>query len=219
MQVKQVDITFLHTDQVHVNTFTELLNKYDESVTVAHIVKPQLLDDAIQNGITTRVTEHVVDILQQADKHSKLVVCSCSTLGSIAESTLLESGQYALRIDRAMANIAVNEGPRILVLAALKSTLPATTRLMNKSQLIQKSKNRIDYFVIENSWQYFLNSQYSLYYQAIAEVIKRKQIDYDCVVLAQASMAGVCELMIQKRPLIISSPEIGVKDLLQRLIQ
>jgi len=219
MRLKQVDITFLHTDQVHVNTFTELFNRYDETVTVAHIVKPHLLEDAIQNGITTRLTERVVDILQQADRHSKLVVCSCSTLGCIAENTLLESGQYALRIDRAMANVAVNEGPRILVLVALKSTLPATTQLMDKSQQIQKSKNTIDYIVIKNSWQYFLNAQYNLYYQAIAKVVKRKQIDYDCVVLAQASMDGAIGLITEDGPLVISSPEIGVKDLLQRLIQ
>lgn len=216
---QQFDITFLHTDQVHVTTFTDLINSYAGSITINHIVKPQLLEAAIQNGITKKLTDSVEEILQQADRHSKLVVCSCSTLGSIAENTLLDSGQYALRIDRAMANIAVNEGQRILVLAALESTIPATSVLMKMSQQLQNVENEIDYYVIEDSWQYFLNGQYELYNKTIAEVIERKKMDYDCVLLAQASMVGATRLIKEKRPLIISSPECGVKDLIQRLIQ
>jgi len=217
MNNHEIDITFLHTGEVHVQTFSKLLETHAANLNVKHIVNSQLLEDAMANGITDTLQTEVSTLLKNAAKMSKLVVCSCSTLGCIAENTVLENGDHALRIDRAMADLAVNSGVKILVLAALQSTVKPTAELMEASQKRQKTANAFDYCVVENSWQYFLNGQYEHYEQAIADIITQKQDGYDCIVLAQASMAGATKRVKEKRALILSSPEIGVKQLMTLL--
>ena len=216
---KKVDITFLHTGEVHVQTFKNLFKQYSQEFNIEHIVNSHMLEDAMENGITEKLETKVSNLLKEASRNSEIVVCSCSTLGCIAENTLLENGHHAIRIDRAMADFAVNNGNKILVLAALQSTIKPTSDLMKTSQQTQNTKNMIDYCVVENCWQYFLSGEYHLYEQAIAEVILQKQSEYDCIVLAQASMAGAGNLIKDKRALILSSPEIGVKNLVEKLIK
>jgi len=217
MNKHETDITFLHTGEVHVQTFSKLLEKHSPNLNVKHIVNSQFLEAAMANGITDTLQSEVSTLLKNAAQTSKLVVCSCSTLGCIAENTVFENGDHALRIDRAMADLAVNSGVKILVLAALQSTIKPTAELMEASQKSQKTANTFDYCVVENSWQYFLNSQYAHYEQAIADIITQKQSGYDCIVLAQASMAGATKRVKEKRALILSSPEIGVKHLIAQL--
>ena len=217
MKNESVDITFLHTGEVHVKTFTDLLVRHSPNLIVEHIVNSDFLEQAMQLGITETLKTKVANTLKSASESSKLVVCSCSTLGQIAEQTKLNNDQYAIRIDRAMADFAVTTGNKILVLAALQSTIKPTSYLMQTSQQINKTENQIDYFVVEDCWQYFLDGEYLQYEQTIADVISEKQSNYDCIVLAQASMAGASKLVEQNRALIISSPEIGVKNLISRL--
>ena len=62
---------------------------------------------------------------------AKVIVCTCSTLGGIAEQSP-PAGVLVLRIDRAMAERAVASGRRILVAAALASTLSPTVELLRQ---------------------------------------------------------------------------------------
>lgn len=219
-----MDITFIHTAEVHVETFSALVNQYNAgkdnaSITVKHVVNSELLERAVANGISTALTNEVEQLVLSHAKQSKLVVCSCSTLGSIVEAVTLNDGNKAIRIDRAMADVAVQAGQKILVLAALESTLLPTQQLMQSSQLKMATSNSIDYLVVTDSWSYFLAGKQQEYLQTIAEVIEDKQGSYDCIVLAQASMAGAIKHVKQAGPPILSSPEIGVESLMQSLVK
>jgi len=217
--MKSTDITFLHTADVHVKTFSNLLKKSKSTASVKHIVNTEILDCAVKSGITKQLENEVCELLITEALHSNIVVCTCSTLGGIAEKVAQHSGLNILRIDREMADIAVNSGKQILVLAALESTLQPTKRLMQSSQALQGTNNTIDYMVVEDSWDYFLAGQQHLYLSCIAAKIEKLQARYDCIVLAQASMAGAASLINKKGPLILSSPELGVDALLQKLVQ
>ncbi|PKF61014.1 hypothetical protein CW745_11930 [Psychromonas sp. psych-6C06] len=211
------DITFLHTGAVHVDTFNELLRPH--KLSIKHIVDAELLHEATRDGITPALITKVSALLYSASTESKLVVCSCSTLGSIAENTQLVAGQQAIRIDRAMSDLAVSNDGKILVLAALQSTLEATTHLMQSSQHKLNSQCTVDYQVVDGCWHYFETGDFSRYFAMIAKTISLHQADYDCIVLAQASMAGAIDHVIEKRAQILSSPMIGAQSLLQKLVQ
>jgi hypothetical protein len=62
-----------------------------------------------------------------ASNGASMFVCTCSTIGGVAERTSTNGQFVAVRIDRAMADKAVNSGPKILVVASLESTLGPTT--------------------------------------------------------------------------------------------
>ena len=215
----QTDITFVHTADIHINTFTTLLEKHPVAIKVKHVVNSELLNNAMCDGITENLELEVSTLIKDLSVDSKLIVCTCSTLGGIAEATKLHNGQYAIRIDRAMADVAVQSAGKILVLAALESSLLPTQSLMNSSQQQKNTQNSIEYSVVENSWQHFKSGDKERYLQCIAKTIEEKQCDYDCIVLAQASMADATDYINEKRALILSSPSLGVAALLQKLVE
>src|SRR5262249_55391411 len=117
-------LTFLHTSPVHIATFDRLLAEVDPGVPVKHMVDESLLRDARAYGITAelieRITRRIVDAF--ADD-AAVVVCTCSTIGGCAEQANHSTERPIVRVDRAMAERAVATGSRIIVVAALASTL------------------------------------------------------------------------------------------------
>jgi hypothetical protein len=230
--MKKNEITFLHTAEVHVATFSDLVTKHQpnhaclSTLSTEHIVNSALLEEAMEKGITPELEVKIKTVCLNVAKNAQWVVCTCSTLGQVAEKIQLDNGSFVIRIDRAMTDLAVMSGNRILVLAALQSTLVPTEALMRSSQQKQQTLQGIDYCVVENSWQYFLKGQQRAYLQTIADVIddviEQERTKYDCIVLAQASMAGAIDLIKEikeKGPLILSSPEIGIEALLCKLAE
>lgn len=215
---KTVKVTFIHTAQVLVDVFSSLIKKHHLDITAKHVVHGELLEEAIKQGMTPELADKIKETCLNHSQDSDLVVCTCSSLGEVAENVTLKNGSQVIRIDRAMANEAVRSGEDILVLAALESTLAPTTSVLNSSQQIEQTKNTIEYQVVENCWPFFLNGEMHKYHQAIADVIEQKQDDYDCIVLAQASMTEAISLVTNKRALILSSPDIGIQALARRLI-
>lgn len=117
------DIAFLHTSPVHVATFDALMKEVAPQVTVSHLVREDLEALGLIAGVCT--------VLQSAAAHARVVVCSCSTLGGLAEAT--RARVPITRIDRAMAGEAVQLGAPVLMVAALQSTLEPTVQLLRSS--------------------------------------------------------------------------------------
>ena len=98
-------------------------------VVARHIVDEELLAEARRTGITEALALRVRDVvLAAACEPGALVVCTCSTIGGCAERANEDRPGVAMRIDRPMAERAVVLGPRILIAAALESTLDPTRR-------------------------------------------------------------------------------------------
>lgn len=128
-------LAFLHTAQVHVATFDCLVQAQAPATLIDHVVDATLLTDAQALGVEDAgVIARVEAAMRQAAGHgARVVVCTCSTIGGIAER--MDAGQAftAMRIDRAMADAAVRLGPKVLVVVALASTLGPTLRLLSDS--------------------------------------------------------------------------------------
>ena len=125
-------IAFLHTSPVHVDTFDRLVKASDPTLQIEHVVAEGLLDEAQRVGaddpaLVRRVQDAMVNA---AANGAAIVVCTCSTIGGSAERTPTHAGFAVARIDRAMADRAVQLGPRILIVAALESTLGPTSKLL-----------------------------------------------------------------------------------------
>tara|TARA_R110001583_G_scaffold22377_3_gene83955 strand:+ start:142 stop:813 length:672 start_codon:yes stop_codon:yes gene_type:complete len=219
IEPKTQKITFIHTAPVLVDVFSALIEKYQLNISAQHHLHSELLKKAIANGMSDELASQITDVCLSHSQDSDFVVCTCSSLGEVAENITLANGRKVIRIDRAMADLAVNSGNNILVLAALESTLTPTASVLTSSQKTKNIHNKIDYQVVEDCWSFFLAGQADKYHQAIADVIELKQDDYDCIVLAQASMSEASVLVKNNRALILSSPEIGIQSLAEQLIK
>jgi hypothetical protein len=217
--LKKNCIGFLHTSQVHINTFSDLCDRNDSSVEVIHLVKEELLARAQRDGLTQSIRQDTQALLAElVNKGADVVVCTCSSIGSVAEEYLNDTAIFQ-RIDRAMADLAVSTGTNLLILAAVDSTLAPTKQLVEQSaQMLGKSIS-ISTLKVDNAWQYFESGDLSHYHQMIAAQIKHQAHNYDVIVLAQASMAGATQYCASVETPILSSPELGVLAAISTLNQ
>lgn len=213
-------IAFLHTSPVHIATFERLVKDAAPTITVEHVVLEALLLEAQRLGPTEpSLVERVHSAMRSAaTNNAALVICTCSTIGGAAERTPTEGRFIALRIDRAMADRAVSLGPRILVVAALESTLKPTIELLRESASVLQVEVEIQVVVAPDAWQHFTNGNQVAYIAAISRAVQAEASkDINAIVLAQASMAPAAEALQGFGVEVLSSPQLGVQSLIARL--
>jgi len=218
----QHELAFLHTSAVHIATFETLMQELAPGVKVHHHVDASLLSAAQQLGVADATVVDSVHAAMQdaAASGARLVVCTCSSIGGVAERMSGKASLQTARIDRAMADRAVALGPRILLAAALESTLIPTTELLQESATALSTPVSISNLLIDGAWEFFLQGDSGAYRLAIANAIRQalqNDAAIDVVVLAQASMAtAVLELRDLDKE-VLSSPRLGVVHALDHL--
>lgn len=165
------DLAFLHTASVHVETFSRLSAEVSPGLRVRHVVRESLLDEVRKNGATERIVQRVHAAMSKAaSSRARVDVCTCSTIGGIAEAT---AGPFrAMRIDRAMADTAVKRAERILVVAALESTLGPTLELLQDSARAANVNPQITKVLAPGAWARFEAGDKQGYASAIEDTIR-----------------------------------------------
>lgn len=212
-------IAFLHTSDSHIPTFSQLLAEADPSLEATHVVRADLLAQAQRVGADDAV---LVQQVQQAMADAAaagpaLVVCTCSTIGGVAERTPTGGRFSAMRIDRAMADRAVMQGPRILVVVALQSTLTPTTQLIAESAAALGRQAEVLPLWVQGAWAHFERGDRAAYVAAVAEAVRGAADQADVVVLAQASMAPAQQSLQDLSVPVLASPALGVAAIVERL--
>ena len=226
-------IAFLHTATTHIETFSNLLYAADPNIVGVHFVAQDLLIDAQQPSIGVShpdLAKCVKHALKNAARSgARVIVCTCSTIGALAEGVTFSIKKQAItvtRIDRAMADIAVKAGKPINVFVALESTLqPSLALLQSSASTASAATNHAiscvaqDYpqtvinnaILVPDAWRFYLNGDTTNYYAAIAQcVLKHDPNGSHTTVLAQASMAGAVPLLANHGITALSSPTLGV---------
>ena len=205
-------IAFLHTAAVHVPRFDALVQSQSPGTVVHHHVDASLLHDVRVLGVDDPVLVQRVHQAMRAAARSgaRVVVCTCSTIGGIAEG--MDSGKAftAMRIDRAMADTAAQSGPRVLLVAALESTLEPTAALLHDSAQRLQAVLHIDSLCIAPAWAFFEQGNTAQYLATIAEATRAAVREHSVVVLAQASMDEAVPLLRDLPIPVLTSPALGV---------
>lgn len=212
----QHELAFLHTSPVHVAGFEALVQEMAPGLKVHHQVAPSLLASAQQLGAAhATVVRDVEQAMQEAAvSGARLVVCTCSSIGGVAERMSGHTDFQTARIDRAMADSAATLGPRILLVAALETTLLPTTELLMESAHALGKPVSISNLLVSDAWAYFLQGDSDAYLQAISTAVRgqmqKHAADIDVIVLAQASMAAAAQALADVGKQVLSSPRLGV---------
>lgn len=208
------DIAFLHTSPVHVATFETLLNELAPQCHAQHLVREDLLARAQREGVAdAALAAEVQAVLQEAAASARVVVCTCSTLGGLAEATA--AAVPVTRIDRAMADEAVQRGAPVLMVAALQSTLEPTAELLRGSAGRLGVPLRLRSLWVQGAWPHFEAGRGADYLATITAEVRREAMPGETVVLAQASMAGAAESLAGTGLVVLSSPRLGVLQAVQ----
>ncbi|MET8400855.1 aspartate/glutamate racemase family protein [Streptomyces sp900116325] len=198
-------LALLHTSPVHVPVFEALRDADHPGLALRHLVHEDLLarardagPDAVRGDIEALLAGAVAE-------GATAVLCTCSTIGGVAESAAESLGVPVLRVDRPMAAAAVARD-RVVVLAAIDDTLPPTLALLAE----EAGDRRVDIrtVLVAGAWARFEAGDRDGYLELVAAAADRVT-DADVIVLAQASMADAATRTATQIP-VLSSPRPGL---------
>ena len=209
----------LHTAEAHRVRFDRLLTELaPQNVGWVHSVREILLRQALDTFPVNTIAAGIEAALAKLQSQgARQILCTCSSVGGMAEQVGKQMGLPTLRVDRPMAEAAVATGRHILVAACLSSTLGPTTQLLNEVAHAQNRRIEIETLLMENAWPLFQAGDEVGFSRQIASLILATRPQPDAIVLAQASMADAAELLKQSPVPVFSSPRLGVATALRRL--
>ncbi|MEU6806032.1 aspartate/glutamate racemase family protein [Streptomyces neyagawaensis] len=196
-------LALLHTSPLHIPVFDALRDEAHPGLELRHFVAEDLLTRAGTDGPAS-VAGDVRALLDEAVAGgAAAVLCTCSSIGAVAEAT--DVGVPVLRVDRPMAAAAVAAGPRIVVLATVRSTLAPTVALIEEEAT---GPVEIRTLQLDDAWALFEAGDTEGYARAIAGAAD-EVTDVDAIVLAQASMTPARRWTTTTIP-VLSSPRPGL---------
>jgi Asp/Glu/hydantoin racemase len=205
-------IAFLHTSDAHVPTFRALLAEIEPAAEDVHLVDEELLSDARKRGVDAELERQILRRLRElAVQRPAVIVCTCSTLSGSAEGLAREVGLPVLRIDRPLAERAVANGGRIAIVATVESTLAPTRALFEECAAQTGSEAVLIDAPCVDAWQLFERGDHAGYLERVARHVRGLVADeVDVIVLAQASMAPIADLVGDLAVPVLSSPRLAV---------
>ncbi|WP_055717909.1 aspartate/glutamate racemase family protein [Streptomyces torulosus] len=196
-------LALLHTSPLHIPVFDALRDEAHPDLELRHFVAEDLLTRAGTDGPAS-VADEVRTLVDEAvAEGAAAVLCTCSSIGAVAEAT--DVGVPVLRVDRPMAAAAVAAGPRIVVLATVRSTLAPTVALIEEEAT---GPVEIRTLLLDEAWALFETGDTEGYARAIAGAAD-EVTDADAIVLAQASMTPAQRWTTTTTP-VLSSPRPGL---------
>ncbi|MFJ2092920.1 aspartate/glutamate racemase family protein [Streptomyces sp. NPDC087901] len=203
-----MSLALLHTSPVHVPVFDALRDAHHPGLVLRHLVHKDLLDRAGVQGPETVTGDVEALVAAAVADGATAVLCTCSTIGGVAESVGARLGVPVLRVDRPMAAAAVRAG-RVTVLAALHSTLEPTCALLaQEAEQAGEPGLEVRTVLVDGAWGRFEAGDHDGYLDLVAAAVDAVT-EADVIVLAQASMAGAVTRTATRIP-VLSSPRPGL---------
>lgn len=208
-------LTIIHTTPATLKPLEELVRRLLPGTELTHMLDDSMLKDMIAGHDIDGVRRRWLAYAKIArDRQADVILSACSTVGEFAE----EAGQLldipVLRIDSAMARMAVCAGGAIAVLATLSTTLEPTRRLLERTARALGKDCTITPTCIPGAYDALMAGNQKLHDSRIAAAIQAALAHSDTVVLAQASMArAAAGFPKEDLDRILTSPESGIAQL------
>ena len=204
-------IAFLHTSPIHIDRFDKLVRKYHPTIAIQHFVKEDILNTALTTGqLDTTTFKDTIQTIQ-ANKPC-LIICTCSTYGQLCDQLTT-----IYRIDQPIVREIVANYSSIAIAYTAHSTKVISLDLLQQTAKELNKRIQITECDCTHCWPYFEAGDIKQYETEIAKTIRAKTNQSEVVFLAQASMEGAAKYLEDLKQAVVSSPEFGIKTLLQSL--
>lgn len=215
--MKQKTLGLIHTSATLVPVFQQLCTQLLPGISVFNIVDDSLIKDVISKGMLTATTaRRVVDHIGSAEAAgADFILVTCSSIGAAVEAAAPLTKIPVLRVDQPMADLAVQTGRRIGVIATLRTTLEPTSDLVRRRAAIAGKEIELTSTLCEGAFEALMSGDAARHDEMVAGALKELSTKVDVILLAQASMARVVDSLSEedKQIPIIASPPQAIKHL------
>jgi len=208
---------------VLVHTVSPLLDVFDKlgaellpGVQLMHVLDEPLLERVRQRGQlapedSARLHTHVA-VAEGTGADAVLV--TCSTISPCVDDVRPAANIPVIKIDEAMVAEAVARGAKIGVVATNVTTLEPTRLLLEAQANAAAKVIEVKLVLVENALPALLNGDGATHDNLVSEAVLEMADQTDVVVLAQASMARVLNVIPEaERPApILSSPHLALEQ-------
>lgn len=192
-------------------TFRSLVASHSDSTAVVEVVDADLLARAAEAGPESVADDLAAALGDLRAAGADRIVCTCSTLGGLAE----QLGDDVIRVDRPMARAAVADGAPLAVVVALEATIEPTLALLAEEAAAAGTTPEIEVVTVPEAWARFLAGDQPGYLDTLATAIEERIHHDRTVVLAQGSMAALAERITDRT--VLASPALAVSTTLTEL--
>lgn len=208
-----------HTSAATLSVFQALTTKIIPEVEIMHIVEDAMIREVMKNGgPTPAINARIAGYVQAAERAGcSIFMTACSSIGASVESCQFLSTIPLARIDEAMVEAAIAQGPRVAVLATVETTLKPTLEFVARKA--RESGITIDLLpsLMAAAFTALLAGDHTTHDRIVLAGLRDAVANADVVILAQASMARVMESMETSTVPVLTSPERGIVRLKERL--
>ena len=214
-------VVLVHTVPPLIEVFNGLAAELLPGTRLMHILDEPLLEQVRQRGDlapedSARLGEHI----SLAERiRAEAVLVTCSTISPCVDEVRSKTGIPLSKIDEAMIATAVQLGARIGVVATAETTLEPTRQLLT-TQAAQSGKIiKTELVFVDKALPALLKGDRSTHDQLVKAVILALAQQVELIVLAQASMARVLDVIQENECAvpILSSPHLALKQIRQLL--
>jgi Asp/Glu/hydantoin racemase len=210
-------LALLHTSPVLAPLFAGLCKKWMPETGIFHMVDESLIKNTIEAGHLQRLTiRRLVDMIGSAfDGGADAVLVTCSSIGPGVEIAQGLFDRPVIRVDEAMARLAVEQGKRVGVVATLSTTLAPTSALVRRKAREADKHIEMVECLCEGAFAAVMAGDTATHDRIVGEALTQKLRGVDVIVLAQASMARVVDGLPEadKRVPVLASPPLAIKHL------
>lgn len=204
--------TFLYTVQNFIDLFQEIVPE----VEMVNIIDDSLLKEVLANdGPTPGVYHRICSYAMQAQAMgADAILNACSSVGEVADAAQKMLDIPYVKVDGPMAEIAINTGPKIGVVATAHSTIGPSSRLVERTAERLGKSVTVNRCYAEGAYDALLKEgNTSKHDDILMQTIDDACAANDVVILAQGSMMSLLEKTKDKPVPVICSLRTGVEQI------
>jgi len=215
--MKPKTLGLIHTSATLIPIFQQLCKEYLPGVNTFNIVDDSLVKNIRERGeVTPAIYKRVADYVASAeDSGADYILVTCSSIGAPVEAAAEKAGVPVLRVDQPMADLAVQTGKQIGVIATLQTTLQPTSDLVKRRAALAGKEIELTAVVVDGAFEALMAGDAATHDNLVADALRKLSKEVDVILLAQASMARVVDTLSEedKTVPIVASPPNAIKYL------
>lgn len=206
-------VAVVHTGPATVQPIKQQFEDLLPDVRVVNIVDDSLLSDVIAAGrLTDAVSSRILTYMEVGEQMGAVAILNaCSSVGEAATAARTQLSIPVVKIDESMAEEAVRSGPRIGVVATVRTTLEPTVRLIRAKAAAAGRTVEITEALAVGGYEALIAGRAEEHDQLVRDTIMSLVDKVDVIVLAQVSMARLIQSLGKLPVPVLSSPRSGVE--------